>query len=229
MPRASPERPLARSSSKTAMKTSPSSNALKRSASNKGMKRSASNTGMKRPSSALRVNNPQPMKRINSKEEILSSDDDNDNDDQVEVMLSGDFAEIKMPSPEKPRALSKRISMRLLTRDRFEQAMRDPDRLSRAIGIAKKQHCEEDLVLFAALILWESMSSASARVAEAEKILKKYIEVGSPQEVCLPSSLRGKLLERKAMSDTVFFAPLKQQMLSELRLMPHIAQALLGA
>jgi len=178
---------------------------------------------MKRPASSHRLvasrdgaASEQPMKRVNSKEEIGGE----------ELMLSKGFAEVQVGSPRPIRPLTKRVSMRLLSKESFENAMRLPGRLAAAIKIAKKNHCDEDLLLFGALIEWEQ-AKPGGRKDRAEKILSTFIMVDAPHEVCVSSSLRNKLLERQNVESDQYFDELKSALVAELRLMPQVVHALL--
>ena len=109
----------------------------------------------------------------------------------------------------------------------FENAIRTPEKLDKAIEVAKKNHCAEDLLLFKAIIAWEKAPKADKAEA-AEAILHEFIEVNSLNEVCISAAIRNKLLKRSQPMDVPdFFDELKTLMINEVRLMGVIADFLL--
>jgi len=194
------------------------------------MKRSGSSNSVKRPLSTDSHGSLPGMKRVNSKEDGLKrvSSKDEVPDDSHEVRLSRGFGEVVIGSPKSmPKTLQKRASMRLVKNKVFEHAMRNPERLARAIEIAKLNHCAEGLLLFSHVIEWEAAESPAVRERLAEEILRCFIEPHAAHEVCLAYGTRTRLLARTGMAEDRYLDELKANLISELRLSPVISAALL--
>ena len=100
----------------------------------------------------------------------------------------------------------------------IEAGLMDPERIRRAIELAKQSRCVENL------LFWQALRENSFQISQ--EMVKEFILTGSPHEIVLPENLRKKISKNESNREDV--EQVERCLLNDIRFNPIIVEALLG-